>query len=145
MAIAKPPLELLLIEDSPADVRLTVEVLREISEAIRLTIASDGAAALQLLAERVKQRQPPPDLILLDLNLPLMHGHEVLEKIKGTPGLRHVPIVVLTTSQADQDVRRCYELGANALIHKPVDLNGFVGTMKAFAAFWLQDAKLWRG
>ena len=145
MPIAKRPLELLLIEDSPSDVRLTVEVLREINAEIRLTIASDGAEALHVLAERRKQKQPLPDLILLDLNLPLMHGHEVLEKIKSTTGLRHIPIVVLTTSRAEQDALRCYELGANALINKPVDLDGFARTMNAFAAFWLEHAKLRRG
>jgi CheY-like chemotaxis protein len=145
MGIATPPLELLLIEDSPSDVRLTTEVLREIAPAVQLTTASDGAEAMNLLADRRRQKQPVPDLILLDLNLPLMPGHEVLEKIKGTAGLRHVPIVVLTTSRAERDALRCYELGANALINKPVDLNGFVRTMTAFAAFWLEHAKLWRG
>ena len=145
MAIAKPPFELLLIEDSPADVRLTVEVLLEINGALRPTIASSGAHALHLLAERRKQRQLLPDLILLDLNLPLMHGHEVLAQIKGVPTLRHIPVVVLTTSQAEQDVLLCYELGANALIPKPVDLDRFVETMTAFTAFWLEHAKLWRG
>ena len=144
MVIATPPLELLLIEDSPSDVRLTAEVLREVSPAIHLTTASDGTAALNLLAERHRQKQAPPDLILLDLNLPLMHGHEVLERIKTTAGMRHIPIVVLTTSRAEQDALRCYELGANALINKPVDLNGFVRTMKAFTAFWIEHAKLWR-
>jgi len=143
--IAKAPLELLLIEDSPADARLTVEVLREISQALRPTVASSGAAALHLLEERHKQRQLPPDLILLDLNLPLMHGHEVLAKIKSVPTVRHIPVIVLTTSQAEQDVLLCYELGANALINKPVDLDGFVKTMTAFATFWLEHAKLFRG
>ncbi len=145
MAIAKPPFELLLIEDSPADIRLTVEVLREISDALRPTVATSGTHALHLLAERRKQRQLLPDLILLDLNLPLMHGHEVLAQIKGVPTLRHIPVVVLTTSQAEQDVLLCYELGANALINKPVDLDKFVQTMNAFTAFWLEHAKLWRG
>ena len=145
MPIAETPFEVLLVEDNEADIRLTVEVLREIDQAVRLTVAGDGAEALHLLAERSKHRQSLPDLILLDLNLPLMHGHEVLDKIKGQAALRHVPVVVLTTSRADQDVLRCYELGANALINKPVDLDGFVSTMKAFAAFWLEHARLWRG
>ncbi len=73
-----------------------------------------------------------------------MHGHEVLEKIKNQAELRHIPVVVLTTSRAEQDALRCYELGANALINKPVDLDGFVRTMTAFAAFWLEHAKVWR-
>jgi two-component system, chemotaxis family, response regulator Rcp1 len=144
VTIARRPLEVLLVEDNPADVRLTLEALRDLSPDTLVTVAHDGIEALALLTDRRKQQRVLPDLVLLDLNLPRMPGREVLEKIKGTLALRHIPVVVLTTSQADQDVLDCYSRSANAVINKPVDFDRFVATMSAFAAFWLDEARIWR-
>lgn len=134
----------MLVEDNPADVRLTEEALRDVSAGSLLTVANDGIEALSALFERLVQKAPLPDIVLLDLNLPRMNGREVLERIKADVALKHIPVIVLTTSYAEQDVLRSYDLGANAFINKSVDLDQFLETMRAFATFWLGSTRLWR-
>src|SRR6266511_1360899 len=116
MATASAPIAILLVEDNPADVRLTVEALKDAKVRNNLQIARDGVEAIDLL----RRPGPVPDLILLDLNLPRKDGREVLHEIKQDPVLKHIPVVILTTSQAEQDILRSYHLGANAVITKPV-------------------------
>jgi len=144
MGIASAPFELLLIEDDPADVRLTQEALRDTNAVVSITVAGNGSDALDVLLDRLHGKTSLPDIVLLDLNLPLMDGREFLEKINKHDGLKHIPVVVLTTSHAEQDIRQSCELGANAFINKSVDLDQFLATMKAFAAFWFGAARLWR-
>lgn len=129
---------LLLVEDNQADVRLTTEALRETGAGVTLTVARDGVEAIDLL---VTQRHQP-DLILLDLNLPRCDGREVLRRVKSDPSLAHIPIVILTTSSADSDVRACYRLGTNAYVIKPVDLDRFFAVIGAIERFWLGTARL---
>jgi two-component system, chemotaxis family, response regulator Rcp1 len=132
------PIEILLVEDNPGDVRLTIESLRETKVRNNLHIARDGVEALAML-----RREGPhtdlmrPDLILLDLNLPRKDGREVLADIKADPELRTIPVVVLTTSRAEQDVLRSYELQANCYITKPVDLDQFITVVQSIENFWL--------
>ncbi len=144
MTIAVTPIEVLLVEDNPADVRLTVEAFKDAGILTRLSVAHDGAEALVVLGERSASEAGLPDIVLLDLNLPRMDGRELLEKMKSDARLRHIPVVVLTTSQADEDIARSYELGANAFIKKPVEVDQFFGAMASFVRFWLDTAKLWR-
>jgi two-component system, chemotaxis family, response regulator Rcp1 len=134
--------EVLLVEDNPADVRLTVEAFKEAGSRSHLTVARDGIEAVADLTERNRRKAPMPDMILLDLNLPRMDGREVLGQIKKTPGLKQIPVVVLTTSRADEDLLRSYELGANAFINKPADVDLFFAAMKSLAAFWFETARL---
>jgi chemotaxis family two-component system response regulator Rcp1 len=136
--------EVLLVEDNPADVRLTVEAFSEAGSPSHLTVARDGIEAVADLTERNRRKAPMPDMILLDLNLPRMDGREVLGQIKKTPGLKQIPVVVLTTSRADEDLLRSYELGANAFINKPADVDLFFAAMKSLAAFWFETARLRR-
>jgi chemotaxis family two-component system response regulator Rcp1 len=132
------PIEILLVEDNPGDVRLTVEGLRETRVRNHLQVASDGVEAMAMLHRQgVHHDAARPDLILLDLNLPRMDGREVLEQIKADPALRTIPVVVLTTSRAEQDVLRSYELQANCFITKPVDLDQFITVIKTIDDFWL--------
>ena len=132
------PIEILLVEDNPGDVRLTIEALRESKVRNHLSVARDGVEALAFLrregghAEAVR-----PDLILLDLNLPKKDGREVLAEIKADAILRTIPVVILTTSRAEQDVLRSYELQANCYISKPVDLDQFITVVKSIEDFWL--------
>jgi two-component system, chemotaxis family, response regulator Rcp1 len=134
--------EVLLVEDNPADVRLTVEAFKEARAPGYLTVARDGIEAVADLVERNRRKAQMPDLILLDLNLPRMDGREVLGQIKKTPGLKQIPVVVLTTSRAEQDLLRSYELGANAFINKPADVDLFFAAMKSLASFWFETARL---
>lgn len=143
MPTARPPIEILLVEDNPADVRLTVEALKEAGVPNNLQVARDGAEAIALL-KNATPTAPRPDLILLDLNLPKKHGREVLADIKDDDVLRHIPVVILTTSQADQDILQSYHLRANAVITKPVDVDQFFAMVKAIEQFWLSTAKLSR-
>ncbi len=132
------PVEILMVEDNPGDVRLAEEALREADVANNLTVAEDGEEAMALL--RAKDQNTAgsrPDLILLDLNLPKRDGREVLADIKADPQLRRIPVVVLTTSRAEQDVLKCYDLHANAYIVKPVDLDQFMDVVTAVEKFWL--------
>jgi two-component system, chemotaxis family, response regulator Rcp1 len=131
------PIEILLVEDNPGDVRLTMEALRESQVNNHLYVARDGVEALSFLREDKAAGQAGPDLILLDLNLPRKDGREVLAEIKADPALRSIPVVVLTTSHAEQDVLRSYELQANCYITKPVDLDQFITVVRSVEDFWL--------
>src|SRR6476619_5723639 len=143
MANAVPPIEILLIEDSAADVRLTVEALKEARVANRLQVARDGVEAIRMLTEP-GTATPRPDLILLDLNLPRTDGREVLKEIRRDDALRHIPVVILSTSQAEQDILHCYRLGANAFITKPVEIDQFFEVVRSLEQFWLAVATLAR-
>lgn len=136
--------ELLLVEDNPADVRLTEEALKDVLVGNRLTVARDGLEAYAILLDRLSRSADLPDVVLLDLNLPRMDGREVLEHLKTHEVLKRVPVIVMTTSSADQDVVRSYALGANAYINKSADLDDFFTTMQAFAQFWLRSVRLSR-
>jgi CheY-like chemotaxis protein len=137
------PIDVLLVEDSPGDVRLTREAFREANEAVRLHVASDGVEAMAFLRrEGVNVDSPRPDFILLDLNLPRMDGREVLVHIKEDRSLHTIPVVILTTSDADADIARSYELSANAYLKKPVTLEAFETLVKSINDFWLTKAML---
>lgn len=137
------PIEILLVEDNPGDVRLTREALRDAKVHNNMVVASDGQEALSILKREDEYAgSNRPDLILLDLNLPLMNGFEVLDVIKEDPELKRIPVVVLTTSQAEQDIVHSYNLHANAYITKPVDLAQFVRVIKSIEDFWLEIVKL---
>jgi len=132
------PIEILLVEDSPGDVRLTIEALKDGKVRNHLSVVGDGEEALEFLHRRGRYSDAPvPDLILLDLNLPKVDGREVLEKIKNDGRLRRIPVVVLTTSRAEQDVLKSYDLHANCYITKPVDLDQFIGVIRTIEDFWL--------
>ncbi|HYT70014.1 MAG TPA: response regulator [Gemmatimonadales bacterium] len=140
---AVQPVEILLVEDNPGDVRLTHELLRESKVRNRLTVASDGEEAMARLQRRGEYRDAPrPGLILLDLNLPKKDGREVLAEIKADPSLKRIPVVILTTSKADQDVLKSYNLHANAYVTKPIGLDQFVTVVRAIEDFWLAIVKL---
>jgi two-component system response regulator len=136
----KRPVDILLVEDNPDDVTLTQEALRESSLSHRLHVASDGIEALDYLHDLDHNRTP--DLVLLDLNLPKKDGKQVLREIKADPQLRHIPVVVLTTSLADQDVQSAYDLHANCYVPKPVDFDEFVEVVRAIGNFWFGTVKL---
>ena len=141
MGIAAAPIEILLVEDNPADVRLTVEALKEARVRNRLRVARDGVEAMAMLRS---DSAPRPDLILLDLNLPRKDGREVLHEIKQDEALRHIPVVILTTSQAEQDILQCYRLRANAFVTKPVEIDQFFQVVRSMEQFWLEVVKLAR-
>ena len=141
MGIAAAPIEILLVEDNPADVRLTVEALKEARVRNRLRVARDGVEAMAMLRS---DSAPRPDLILLDLNLPRKDGREVLQEIKQDEALRHIPVVILTTSQAEQDILQCYRLRANAFVTKPVEIDQFFQVVRSMEQFWLEVVKLAR-
>jgi CheY-like chemotaxis protein len=133
-----PPVEILLVEDNPGDHRLTQEALREGKVYNNLHWVQDGVEALDFLKRRGKYANVPrPDIILLDLNLPKKDGREVLQEIKGDEDLRKIPVVVLTTSKAEEDVLRSYDLHANCYVTKPVDLDKFIVVVQSIDRFWL--------
>ncbi len=133
-----PPVEILLVEDNPGDVRLTREALREGKVYNNLHWAKDGVEALEFLRqEGAHAKAPRPDIILLDLNLPKKDGREVLLSIKNDDRFKQIPVVVLTTSEAEEDVLRSYELHANCYITKPVDLEKFITVVQSIDRFWL--------
>lgn len=135
--------EILLVEDNAADVRLTQEVFKEGKVRNRLSVAWNGEEALAFLRREGSFADAPrPDIILLDLNLPRKDGREVLAEIKEDPDLKRIPVVVLTTSQAESDLIQSYNLHANCYICKPVDLDNFIEVMKRIEGFWLQIVKL---
>jgi CheY-like chemotaxis protein len=137
------PIEILLVEDNPGDVRLTKEALKDAKVRNNLHVAMDGVEALAFLRKQGKYGAAVrPDLILLDLNLPKKNGREVLEEIKQDPALQHIPVVILTTSQAEQDVLESYRLRANAYVTKPVDLDQFLKVVSSIEEFWLEIVKL---
>ena len=132
------PIEILLVEDNPGDVRLTQEALKEAKVRNHLSVAEDGEQALAFLRRQGQYAEAPhPDLILLDLNLPKKNGPEVLEEIKADPELKRVPVVILTVSKAEQDILKTYNLYANCYITKPVDLEQFLTVIKSIEDFWL--------
>ena len=132
------PVEILLVEDNPGDVRLTKEALKEGKVYNNLHWAKDGVEALDFLRWQGKHANARlPDIILLDLNLPKKDGREVLAVIKSDDHLKHIPVVVLTTSKAEEDVLRSYELHANCYVTKPVDLDKFMHVVKSIDSFWL--------
>jgi chemotaxis family two-component system response regulator Rcp1 len=136
-------IHILLIEDNPGDIRLTQEVLKEGRIHNQLSVVTDGEKALQFLRKEGEYRNlPAPDIILLDLNLPKKDGREVLAEIKNDPALLRIPVIVLTTSNAEQDVLNTYSHHANCYITKPVDFNQFIGVIKTFEDFWLNIVKL---
>ena len=137
------PIEILLVEDNPGDVRLTIEAFKEGKVCNNLNVAADGVEALSFLRREGRHGGAPrPDLILLDLNLPRMDGREVLAEIKQDPQLMRIPVVVLTTSKAEEDILRTYTLHANCYITKPVDLEQFITVVKSIDDFWLTVVKL---
>jgi two-component system, chemotaxis family, response regulator Rcp1 len=137
------PIEILLVEDNPADIRLTREALHEAKISNNLHVATDGVQALRFLHREEEHADAPrPDLMLLDLNLPKKTGREVLEVVKEDPDLRRIPVVVLTTSEAEQDIVRSYDLHANAYIKKPVDFGSFVEVVRAIEDFWFSVVRL---
>jgi chemotaxis family two-component system response regulator Rcp1 len=137
------PIEILLVEDSPGDVRLTQEALRDAKVHNNLSVVSDGVEALAFLRrEGTYAEVSQPDLILLDLNLPKKDGREVLAEIKRDPVLKRIPVVVLTTSEAEQDILESYELHANCYVTKPVDLDQFIRVVRSIEDFWLAIVKL---
>src|SRR5664280_1012022 len=136
------PIEILLVEDNPGDVRLTKEALKEGRFANLINVAVDGFEAMAFLRREGKYANASrPDLILLDLNLPKKNGREVLAEIKTDERLRRIPVVVLTTSSAEQDILKTYDLHANCYITKPVDLDQFIGVVKAIEEFWFTIVK----
>ena len=137
------PLEVLLVEDSPGDVRLTKEALKDAKVHINLRVVRDGIDAMAfLMREGEYATAPRPDLILLDLNLPRKDGREVLREIKENQELKSIPVVILTTSASEADILRSYLLHANCYITKPVNLDGFLTVVKSIDNFWLSVVKL---
>lgn len=137
------PVEILLVEDNPGDVRLTREALKEAKVRNNLHVVDDGVKALEFLRrENEYEDAVRPDLILLDLNLPRKGGREVLEEIKKDPNLLQIPVVVLTSSQAEQDIAQAYELHANCFVTKPVDLDQFITVVRSLEDFWLTIVRL---
>ncbi len=144
MTAAEPrPIEVLLVEDDPGDVLLTREAFEHQKVHNRLHVVNNGEDAINFLRHQGKfEDSPTPDLILLDLNLPGMHGREVLSTVKEDPGLRTIPVVVLTTSEAEEDVLRSYDLHANAYVTKPVDFEAFVSIVHQIDSFYLSVVRL---
>ena len=137
------PVEILLVEDNPGDVRLTQEALKESKVTNNLSVAEDGVEALAFLKREGKYADAPrPDLLLLDLNLPKKDGRELLEEIKADDTLRRIPVVVLTTSKAEEDILRMYNQHANCYITKPIDFDQFIEVVKSIEDFWLTIVKL---
>ena len=137
------PIEVLLVEDSPGDVRLTQEAFRDANRSIHLHVVSDGVEAMNFLRrEGAHIDAPRPDLILLDLNLPKMDGREVLAQIKEDASLKTIPTVILTTSELEADILQSYQLQANCYLSKPVQLDEFEAVVKSINDFWLTKAKL---
>ena len=132
------PVEVLLVEDNPGDVRLTREALRDGKVSNNLSLAQDGVEALRFLRREGPYADAPrPDVVLLDLNLPKKDGRQVLQEMKQDPALRTIPVVILTTSQAEEDILRSYDLHANCYVTKPVDLDKFIVVVQSIDRFWL--------
>jgi chemotaxis family two-component system response regulator Rcp1 len=137
------PVEVLLVEDSPGDVRLTREAFKDAKVHLNLHVAPDGAEAMAFLRRDGEYAHVPrPDLILLDLNLPKKDGRTILAEIKEDPKLKSIPVVILTTSGSEEDILRSYQLHANCYITKPVDLDGFLKVVKSIDNFWLSVVNL---
>ena len=137
------PIHILIVEDNPGDARLAVEALAEGKVSNKISIVQDGVEAISFLRrENGYSDAPRPDLILLDLNLPKMNGKDVLAIIKEDSKLKRIPVVILTTSDADQDIFATYDLHANCYITKPVDFNQFISVIQSIEDFWLSIVKL---
>jgi two-component system, chemotaxis family, response regulator Rcp1 len=135
-------LELLIVEDNPGDVRLLEEAFRELRADVNIQVAKDGAEALELVHSPHMSASRHPDLILLDLNLPKVNGHDVLVRIKSNPKTCRIPVIVLTSSRAESDVRRAYESHANAYLKKPSTLDGLMSAAQDIKSFWMETATL---
>ncbi|HYQ74306.1 MAG TPA: response regulator [Cellulomonas sp.] len=136
-------IDVLLVEDDPGDVLMTREAFEDNKVANRLAVVSDGVSALAFLRKEGEHADAPtPDLVLLDLNLPRMDGREVLEAMKGDDALRSIPVVVLTTSEAEEDVVRSYSLHANAYVTKPVDFERFIEVVRQIDEFFVEVVRL---
>jgi chemotaxis family two-component system response regulator Rcp1 len=137
------PVEVLLVEDSPGDVRLTREALRETGTAVNLHVASDGVEAMAFLRkEGAHLKAPRPDFILLDLNIPKLDGRQVLAQIKSDQSLKTIPTIILTTSEAEADIVKSYQLQANCYLSKPVQFQEFENVVRSINDFWLTKVKL---
>jgi CheY-like chemotaxis protein len=132
-------MHILLVEDSVADVEMTLEALQDAKVANEVTVIRDGASAIALLLDATQSK---PDLVILDLNLPCMNGHEVLSRMRNDDRLRRIPVAVLTTSSAESDVAKTYDLGANCFLTKPVDIDQFVHVVQSIDDFWLGLVRL---
>lgn len=142
-AIKCGPIEILLVEDNPGDVRLTIEALNEGRFANTINVAVDGFEAMAFLRREGKyENAPKPDLVLLDLNLPKKNGREVLAEIKTDPNLKCIPVVILTSSQAEKDIVETYNLHANCYITKPVDFEQFIRVVRSIEDFWFAVVRL---
>ncbi len=136
-------IKILLVEDNPGDIRLTLEAFKEGKVNNEINVVTDGVEALAFLRrEEPYGDAPRPDVILLDLNLPKKDGYEVLAEVKQDPDLRRIPVVILTTSEAERDILQTYYLHANCYITKPVDLEQFITVIKSIETFWLNVVKL---
>jgi CheY-like chemotaxis protein len=134
--------ELLIVEDNPGDVRLLEEVFRELAADVHLSVARDGAEALEAIREATSGGKLRPDLILLDLNLPKVSGHDVLSHLKTNPLTTRIPVIVFTSSKAEADVKRAYDAHVNAYLKKPSTLDGLLSAAEDIANFWLRTATL---
>ncbi len=137
------PIEILMVEDNPGDARLAMEALKEAKVRNRMSIVEDGVEALAFLRRQGRHADAPrPDLIFLDLNLPKKDGREVLKEIKEDPDLKRIPVVVLTTSRAEEDILKSYDLHANCYVTKPVELEQFLSVVRTIDEFWLSVVQL---
>lgn len=137
------PVRILMVEDSPGDVRLTKECLRDSKVANVIDVVCDGVEAMAFLRKEGEYAEAQrPDLIFLDLNMPRKDGREVLAEIKADPGLKRIPVVIMTISRAEQDIAKTYDLHANAYVVKPLDLDQFISAIRSIGEFWLTVAKL---
>lgn len=136
------PIRILLVEDCAADVRLIREALKETPVQVSMTVARDGVEAMETLKLSESSQVERPDLILLDLNLPRMNGREVLTQVKSSPSLKQIPVLVMTSSRADEDISAAYALNANCYITKPCDLSEYVNVVRAIEDFWFTVATL---
>ncbi|TGK13969.1 response regulator [Leptospira fletcheri] len=142
-AIAKKTFDILLVEDNPADVRLTLEALGEMPREKNLIVAKDGEEAIEYVkGTGIFSGSSKPDLILLDLNLPKKNGFEVLRELKTDPVLRRIPVVVLTTSNSERDILATFSLHANSYIQKPVEFGNFVDAMRSLRVYWFETSSL---
>jgi CheY-like chemotaxis protein len=137
-----PPLKLLLVEDCPSDVWLIKEALKGANIPVQITVTEDGVAALDYMRLVTEGKAVRPDLILLDLNLPRRNGREVLGELKASPQHRHTPVLMMSSSRAEEDIRECYRLNANCYITKPNTLDDYFGVVRSIEEFWFMVAKL---
>lgn len=136
-------INVLLVEDNEGDILLTLEAFKELKASTKIKVVRDGAAAIAYLKKQGEyQDSPVPNIILLDINMPGINGIEVLDYIKQDPGLRTIPVVMLTTSAAETDIKTCYEKSANSFITKPIDFGKFVEVVESIEKFWFQAAQL---